>query len=248
MALNGTRSALAEERPCVAVRGELVPMVSLRNLFRDRRPVAAAARITVDATRRPAGRRRRRPAAGPRPGGHPVPGRGPARPQPLFRSHDPGRRLRLPDPRSISPGVRITIRRAECPFHALGRREGGEFPMRLTLRTQITTALVLFGLVPASIVGCVRLSCPTTSSRTSRSSDHRQAAAYDQRPLCQRCSQTQIRAVKEADDRSAASGCKTGSRSRVTIDAIGRNSRLDRRPGLPRQPDNKSIADQAAGE
>src|SRR5262249_55268495 len=31
--LNGARSALAEERPCVAVRGELVPMVSLRNLF-----------------------------------------------------------------------------------------------------------------------------------------------------------------------------------------------------------------------
>jgi two-component system chemotaxis sensor kinase CheA len=31
--LNGTRSALAEGRPCVAVRGELVPMVSLRNLF-----------------------------------------------------------------------------------------------------------------------------------------------------------------------------------------------------------------------
>jgi two-component system, chemotaxis family, sensor kinase CheA len=34
VALNGTRSALAEARPCVAVRGELVPIVSLRNLFR----------------------------------------------------------------------------------------------------------------------------------------------------------------------------------------------------------------------
>ena len=34
MALNGTRSALADDRPCIAVRGELVPMVSLRNLFR----------------------------------------------------------------------------------------------------------------------------------------------------------------------------------------------------------------------
>jgi two-component system chemotaxis sensor kinase CheA len=33
VALNGTRSALAEARPCVAVRGELVPIVSLRNLF-----------------------------------------------------------------------------------------------------------------------------------------------------------------------------------------------------------------------
>ena len=34
VALNGTRSALADDRPCIAVRGELVPMVSLRNLFR----------------------------------------------------------------------------------------------------------------------------------------------------------------------------------------------------------------------
>jgi two-component system chemotaxis sensor kinase CheA len=33
VALNGTRSALAEGRPCVSVRGELVPMVSLRTLF-----------------------------------------------------------------------------------------------------------------------------------------------------------------------------------------------------------------------
>lgn len=33
VALNGTRSALADDRPCIAVRGELVPMVSLRNLF-----------------------------------------------------------------------------------------------------------------------------------------------------------------------------------------------------------------------
>lgn len=33
VALNGTRSALSEERPCVAVRGELVPTVSLRGLF-----------------------------------------------------------------------------------------------------------------------------------------------------------------------------------------------------------------------
>ncbi len=33
VALNGTRSALSEGRPCVTVRGELVPMVSLRTLF-----------------------------------------------------------------------------------------------------------------------------------------------------------------------------------------------------------------------
>jgi two-component system, chemotaxis family, sensor kinase CheA len=33
VALNGTRSALADDRPCIAVRGELVPMVSLRHLF-----------------------------------------------------------------------------------------------------------------------------------------------------------------------------------------------------------------------
>jgi two-component system chemotaxis sensor kinase CheA len=39
--LNGTRSALAEGRACVAVRGELVPMVSLRNLFRANGPLPA---------------------------------------------------------------------------------------------------------------------------------------------------------------------------------------------------------------
>jgi two-component system chemotaxis sensor kinase CheA len=39
VALNGIRSALAEGRPCVAVRGELVPMVSLRNLFRAEGPL-----------------------------------------------------------------------------------------------------------------------------------------------------------------------------------------------------------------
>ncbi|MGP0066884.1 MAG: chemotaxis protein CheW [Isosphaeraceae bacterium] len=41
VALNGTRSALAEGRPCVAVRGELVPMVSLRNLFHTDGPLPA---------------------------------------------------------------------------------------------------------------------------------------------------------------------------------------------------------------
>lgn len=34
VALNGQRNALADDRPCIAVRGELVPMVSLRHLFR----------------------------------------------------------------------------------------------------------------------------------------------------------------------------------------------------------------------
>jgi two-component system chemotaxis sensor kinase CheA len=41
VALNGTRAALAEERPCVAVRGELVPMVSLRSVFRANGPMPA---------------------------------------------------------------------------------------------------------------------------------------------------------------------------------------------------------------
>jgi two-component system chemotaxis sensor kinase CheA len=41
VSLNSIRSALAEGRPCVAVRGELVPMVSLRNLFRADGPVPA---------------------------------------------------------------------------------------------------------------------------------------------------------------------------------------------------------------
>ena len=39
--LDGTRSALAEGRPCVTVRGELVPMVSLRRLFRVDGPIPA---------------------------------------------------------------------------------------------------------------------------------------------------------------------------------------------------------------
>jgi two-component system chemotaxis sensor kinase CheA len=39
VALNGTRSALSEGRPCVAVRGELVPTVSLRTLFRANGPL-----------------------------------------------------------------------------------------------------------------------------------------------------------------------------------------------------------------
>ena len=39
--LDGTRSALAQGRPCVAVRGELVPMVSLRKLFHADGPIPA---------------------------------------------------------------------------------------------------------------------------------------------------------------------------------------------------------------
>jgi two-component system chemotaxis sensor kinase CheA len=38
VALNGTRAALADGRPCVSVRGELVPMVSLRRLFQTNGP------------------------------------------------------------------------------------------------------------------------------------------------------------------------------------------------------------------
>jgi two-component system chemotaxis sensor kinase CheA len=41
VALDGKRSAPAEGRACVAVRGELVPMVSLRNLFRADGPLPA---------------------------------------------------------------------------------------------------------------------------------------------------------------------------------------------------------------
>jgi two-component system chemotaxis sensor kinase CheA len=41
VALNGARPALAEGRPCVSVRGDLVPMVSLRNLFRTDGPLPA---------------------------------------------------------------------------------------------------------------------------------------------------------------------------------------------------------------
>ncbi len=41
VALNGTRSALSEERPCVSVRGELVPTVSLRGLFHADGPLPA---------------------------------------------------------------------------------------------------------------------------------------------------------------------------------------------------------------
>ena len=41
ISLNGTSSALAKERPCVSVRGELVPMISLRSLFRSNGPLPA---------------------------------------------------------------------------------------------------------------------------------------------------------------------------------------------------------------
>jgi two-component system chemotaxis sensor kinase CheA len=39
VSLNGTAPALARERPCVSVRGELVPMISLRRLFRANGPL-----------------------------------------------------------------------------------------------------------------------------------------------------------------------------------------------------------------
>lgn len=41
VSLNGTSPALARERPCVSVRGELVPMISLRSLFRSNGPLPA---------------------------------------------------------------------------------------------------------------------------------------------------------------------------------------------------------------
>jgi two-component system chemotaxis sensor kinase CheA len=39
VSLNGTSPALAQDRPCVAVRGELVPTISLRKLFRTNGPL-----------------------------------------------------------------------------------------------------------------------------------------------------------------------------------------------------------------
>jgi two-component system chemotaxis sensor kinase CheA len=41
VSLNGTTPALAKDRPCVSVRGELVPMISLRTLFRTNGPLPA---------------------------------------------------------------------------------------------------------------------------------------------------------------------------------------------------------------
>jgi two-component system chemotaxis sensor kinase CheA len=41
VSLNGTTPALAKDRPCVTVRGELVPMISLRTLFRTNGPLPA---------------------------------------------------------------------------------------------------------------------------------------------------------------------------------------------------------------
>jgi two-component system chemotaxis sensor kinase CheA len=39
VSLNGTGPALAKERPCVSIRGELVPMISLRSLFQTNGPL-----------------------------------------------------------------------------------------------------------------------------------------------------------------------------------------------------------------
>ncbi len=41
VSLNGTAPALARDRPCVSVRGDLVPMISLRTLFRTNGPLPA---------------------------------------------------------------------------------------------------------------------------------------------------------------------------------------------------------------
>ena len=41
VSLGGTSPALAKERPCVSVRGELVPMICLRSLFRSNGPLPA---------------------------------------------------------------------------------------------------------------------------------------------------------------------------------------------------------------
>ncbi len=98
VALNGTRSALADDRPCIAVRGELVPMVSLRNLFRTDGPLPARQELLLT---RHAGQRVG--VAVDRLLGRVQAviqslGDGTARLQPILRGHDPGRWLRLPDP------------------------------------------------------------------------------------------------------------------------------------------------------
>ena len=141
-----------EERPCVSVRGELVPTVSLRGLFRADGPLPARQELLLT---RHAGQRVG--VAVDRLLGRVQAviqslGRGLARPESLFGSHDPRRRLRFLDPGSIRRGFRVTICRTDGSYRALGQREGGECSMRIPLRVQITIVMVLFGLVPASLI------------------------------------------------------------------------------------------------
>ncbi len=152
VALNGTRSALAEGRPCVSVRGDLVPMVSLRTLFHTDGPSPVRQELLLT---RHAGQRV----------GIAV-DRLLGRVQAVIQSLGEGLRgiNRFSGATILGDGSVSLIldlsalvsesRFAEqsATFHALGRWQGGGFPMRITLRKQITTAFVLFGVVPALIV------------------------------------------------------------------------------------------------
>ena len=152
VALNGTGSALSEGRPCVAVRGELVPMVSLRALFHADGPLPPRQELLL--TRH----------AGQRVGVavDQLLGRVQAVIQSLGEGMHGLNRFSgatILGDGSVSLILDLSALVSESRFAEQKarttpstRREGGELPMRFSLRTQITTALVLFGLVPASIV------------------------------------------------------------------------------------------------
>ena len=168
MALNGTKPALSQGRPCVAVRGELVPMVPLRKLFHA--DGDAPARQELLLTRH----------AGQRVGV--AVDRLLGRVQAVIQALGEGLvgLNRFSGATILGDGSVSLIldlaalvtesRAADNHDHAPCRREGGGFPMRLSLRNQITTALVLFGLVPAGDRRLVRLRLRPRSSRRSRTS------------------------------------------------------------------------------
>ena len=149
--------ALSQGRPCVAVRGELVPMVSLRNLFQADGPLPPRQELLLT---RHAGQRV----------GVAV-DRLLGRVQAVIQSLGEGLHglnrfsgATILGDGSVSLILDLSALVSESRFaeqsariHALGRREGGELPMRISSANQITTALVLFGLVPAADRGLVRL-------------------------------------------------------------------------------------------
>ncbi len=114
VSLGGTSPALAKERPCVSVRGELVPMICLRSLFRANGPLPARQELLLTRHAGQTSWSGRRPAGRTRSSGHPVARSRVARPQPIFRRDHPGRRLRILDPRSFGRGHRITRRKSKC--------------------------------------------------------------------------------------------------------------------------------------
>ena len=167
--LDRMRSALSRERPCVAVRGELVPMVSLRNLFQRERPDAGAAGVTLT---RHAGQRV----------GVAV-DRLVGRVQAVIQSLGEGLHglnrfsgATILGDGSVSLILDLSALVSESRFaeqrsrssHRAARREGGEHAMRITLSWKITTILVLFGLVPAVDR---RLVCVQRERRLSKQAD-----------------------------------------------------------------------------